>query len=83
MNRQSNRDLLVLFNQTIMSSQAIEQEVELLNTLLGNVERLENLVASHELININKYRVINKSLTLRTYFRERKDKLFVFLSCKN
>ena len=52
MNRQSNRDLLVLFNQTIMSSQAIEQEVELLNTLLGNVERLENLVAAHELINI-------------------------------
>ena len=38
---------------------------------------------SSELININKYRVINKSLTLRTYFRERKDKPFVFLSCKN
>lgn len=83
MNRQSKRDLLVLFNQTIMSSHAIEQEVELLNTLLGNVERLENLITAHELININKYRVINKSLTLRTYFRERKDKPFVFLSCKN
>ena len=62
MNRQSNRDLLVLFNQTIMSSQAIEQEVELLNTLLGNVERLENLVAAHELIIVQQINKIVRHL---------------------
>ena len=83
MNRQSNRDLLVLFNQTVMSPQAIEQEVVLLHTLLCTVERLDNLITAHELIDVNKYRITNKQLTLRSFFRERKEKPFVFLSCKN
>jgi hypothetical protein len=83
MNRQSNRDLLVLFNQTVMSPQAIEQEVELLHTLLCNVERLDNLITAHELIDVNKYRIISNTLKLRTFFRQRQEKPFVFLNCKN
>jgi len=34
-----NRDLLVLFNQELMTPQAIEHEVELLHQLLYNVEK--------------------------------------------
>jgi hypothetical protein len=83
MNRQSNRDLLVLFNQPVMSPQAIEQEVELLHTLLCAIERLDNLITAHELIDVNKYCITNKHLTLRTFFRQQKEKPFVFLNCKN
>ena len=81
--KQPNRELLVLFNETIMPPKAIEYEVEQLHALLCTVERLNNLVAAHEIININKYRVINKPLALRTFLRQKQTKPFVFLNCKN
>lgn len=78
-----NRDLLVLFNQELMSPQAIEHEVELLHELLYTVERIENMIIAHEVIDLNKYKVINKPLELRTTIRQRELKPFVFLNCKN
>lgn len=78
-----NRDLLVLFNQELMSPQAMENEVELLHELLFTVERLDNLVIAHEIIDFNKYKVINKHSTLRKIIRLQELKPFVFLSCKN
>ena len=51
----SNRDLLVLFNQELMTPQSIEQEVELLHQLLYGIERIENLIIAHEAINLNKF----------------------------
>ncbi len=79
----SNRDLLVLFNQEIMTPQAIEHEVELLHQLLYSIERLENIVIAHEIIDLNKYKVIKKQVHLRKIFRLRELKPFVFLNCKN
>ena len=79
----ANRDLLVLFNQELMTPQSIEHEVELLHQLLYNIERVENLITAHEVIDLNKYKVSNKSLLLRKYFRQRELKPFVFLNCKN
>lgn len=78
-----NRDLLVLFNQELMSPQAMENEVELLHELLFSVERLENLVAAHEIIDLNKYKVINKEIMVSKIIRLQELKPFVFLNCKN
>ncbi len=78
-----NRDLLVLFNQELLSPQAIEHEVEMLHELLFIVERLDNLVTAHEILDLNKYKVINKALTLRTTIHKQELKPFVFLNCKN
>ena len=78
-----NRDLLVLFNQEIMTPQAIEHEVELLHQLLYTIESIENLIVAHEILDLNKYRVINKSLPLRKLIHQRELKPFVFLNCKN
>jgi hypothetical protein len=78
-----NRDLLVMFNQELMTPQAIEQQVELLHELLFSVERMENLAAAHEIIDLNKYKVINKSLIVRNTIRTQVLKPFVFLNCKN
>ena len=78
-----NRDLLVLFNQELLSPQAIEHEVELLHELLFRVERLDNLVIAHEILDLNKYKVINNSLTLRNTIHKQELKPFIFLNCKN
>ena len=82
MNRM-NRDLLVLFNQELLSPQAIENEVELLHELLFTVERLDNLVTAHEILDLNKYKVINKVATLRNTIHKQELKPFIFLNCKN
>ena len=78
-----NRDLLVLFNQELMTPQAIEHEVELLHELLCMVEQLDNLVLAHEIIDLNKYKVINKANILRSVFHQQELKPFIFLNCKN
>lgn len=79
----TNRDLLVLFNQEIMSPQAIEQEVELLHEILYSVENLENIITAHEAIDVNKYKVFNAPHLLKGIFRQRELKPFLFLNCKN
>ena len=43
----SNRDLLVLFKQDLMTPQAIEHEVGWLHELLFTVERLDNFATAH------------------------------------
>ncbi len=78
-----NRDLLVLFNQEIMTPQAIEHEVELLHQLLYSIEGIENFITVHEILDLNKYRIINKPIHLRKLIRRRELKPFVFLNCKN
>ena len=82
MNRM-NRDLLVLLNQDLLSPQAIEHEVELLHELLYEVERLDNLVIAHEILDLNKYKVINKTMIVRDTIRKQVLKPFIFLNCKN
>ena len=82
MNRM-NRDLLVLFNQELLIPQAIEHEVELLHELLHLVERLDNIVTAHEIIDLNKYKVIFKRIAIRNTIRKQELKPFVFLNCKN
>ena len=82
MNRM-NRDLLVLFNQELLSPQAIEHEVEMLHELLFTVERLENLVIAHEILDLNKYKVINNKVVLRNTIHKQELKAFIFLNCKN
>ncbi|HTB52849.1 MAG TPA: hypothetical protein VK718_08750 [Ferruginibacter sp.] len=78
-----NRDLMVLFNQDLMTPQAMEHEVELLHELLYNVERVDNLIIAYEVIDLNKYRISNKPQLLRKVFRSKQSKAFVFLNNKN
>ena len=79
----SNRDLLVLFKQELKNPQAIEREVSWLHGLLYSVERLDNLVTAHELIDLCKYRVVGKQRAIKDYLRSNKEKPFVFLNNKN
>ena len=79
----TNRDLLVLFNQELMTPQAIEHEVELLHGILYSVECIDNIVTAHEVIDVNKYKIFNTPKQLQGIIRQRELKPFVFLNCKN
>ena len=78
-----NRDLLVMFNQELMSPQAIEHQVEKLHELLFDVEKMDNLVIAHEVIDLNKYKVHNKKVLVKNIIRLQELKPFIFLNCKN
>ena len=79
----SNRDLLVLFKEELMSPQAIEHEVELLHELLYSVEQIDNLVTAHEVINLNNYKIQNQYNIIRNTIRRKELKPFIFLNNKN
>ncbi len=79
----SNRDLLVLFKEELMSPQAIEHEVEMLHELLYAVEKIENLVIAHEVINLNRYKIHNQFNIIRNTIRKKVLKPFIFLNNKN
>ncbi|MDQ6755927.1 MAG: hypothetical protein M3004_03240 [Bacteroidota bacterium] len=79
----SNRDLLVLFKEDLMSPQAIEHEVELLHELLYTVEKIENLITAHEVINLNKYKIQKQFHIIRNTILQKVLKPFVFLNNKN
>lgn len=72
-----------MFNQELMSPQAIEQQVELLHELLLDVERMENLAIAHEVIDLNKYKVISKYNIIKDTIKVQELKPFIFLNCKN
>jgi hypothetical protein len=78
-----NRDLLVLFKEELMSPQAIEHEVELLHELLYDVEKIENLITSHEVINLNNYKIQHNPNIIRNTILKKELKPFIFLSNKN
>ncbi len=79
----SNRDLLVLFKQDLMTPQAIEHEVGWLHELLFNVERIDNFVTAHELIDLNKYKITNSIVEIKKMVRRKKEQPFVFMNNKN
>ena len=79
----SNRDLLVLFNQELMTPQALEHEVVLLHELLYKVEQIDNLVIAHEILDLHRYKVVSNPLALRKFVKQRQEKPFVFLNNKN
>jgi len=66
-----------------MTPQAIEHEVEMLHRLLYSIERIENIIIAHEVIDLNSYKIISKAPQLRKLIRRRELKPFVFLNCKN
>lgn len=78
-----NRDLLVMFNQELMSPQAIELQVEKLHEMLYDVERMENIAKAHEVIDVNKYKISNTGPEVKNIIRLQELTAFVFLNCKN
>jgi hypothetical protein len=78
-----NRDILVLFKQELMTPQAMEQQVMLLHEMLFHVEKMDNVVTAHEILDLNKFKVISKATRIKEFLRLSKDVPFVFLNNLN
>jgi hypothetical protein len=74
-----NRDLLVLLKDDTLSEQAIEQEVEKLNNMLFNLESSDSFYTSHELMDMNRYKVFHDKRQIQQVIREKQIKPFIFL----
>ncbi len=80
----SNRDLLVMFKQRMMTQQDIDREVMLLNELLFTTERLDNFVQAHEVLDFNRYKIIKTAVEIKKLIRQNKlSKPFIFFNNKN
>ena len=80
----ANRDLLVMFRQRMMTQQDIDNEVMQLNTILFTTERLDNFVNAHEVLDLNKYKIIQNPVEIKKLIRQQKlQKPFIFFSNKN
>ena len=77
-----NRDLLVMFKEQ-SNPQAIENEVEQLHELLYAVEKIENVVTAHEVIDINKRKIYSSKILICETLKFKKLKPFVFLNNMN
>ncbi|MEO5501722.1 MAG: hypothetical protein ABIR31_09800 [Ginsengibacter sp.] len=77
-----NRDLLVMFKEQ-SNPQTIENEVEQLHELLFAVEKIENVVKAHEVININKRKIFSTKMLISETLKHKKLKPFIFLNNLN
>lgn len=78
-----NRDLLVLTKKETMNPLELEHEVELIIDLLYHVENVEAFCIANEIIDLNRYKIINKANLIQRVIKEKELKPFVFISNKN
>ncbi|HXL56606.1 MAG TPA: hypothetical protein VN958_10135 [Chitinophagaceae bacterium] len=78
-----NRDLLVLTKKESMNPGELEHEVELLVDLLYHVENMDAFCNANEIIDVNRYKIIQKCRLVQRIVRERRLRPFVFISNKN
>ena len=81
--KKPNRDLLVLFKQGNLSPQDMDLEVSRLHRMLFDTEKIDNLITTHELLDLNTYRIEKGYVPLIKYIRQRREVAFVFLNCLN
>ena len=76
-----HRDILVLLKNEFMSNDALQQEVEMLNTLLAQAEAPESFCTAHELIDRNKITSRKNRILKETHYKTLRP--FRFLINKN
>ena len=80
--KSSNRDLLVLSKGATTDKREMAHEVEKLHQLLFHAESLENFCIANEIIDINKFKIIDKPLKIQKILRKGL-KAFQFVNNKN
>jgi hypothetical protein len=79
----SKRDLLVLSKEINDDPDLMEREIEILDSILYQVETLYELCLCCELIDVNRYKIIRKPFLLEKAIRQKAFKPFQFLFNKN
>jgi len=79
----SNRDLLLLSRNAAANKADLQLEVEKLHKILIEAESMKNFCTVNELIDINKYRIIDNPRKIERIIRQNNIKPFTFISNKN
>lgn len=77
------RDLILLRKDDQLDELNIEKEVECLDHLLQMVETISSLSKAHELIDMNRYKIYQDTLTVSKALKQKEDKPFQFIINKN
>lgn len=75
------RDILVL-NKSKADEIEMKEELDVLNILLHHAETLQSFCTSHEVIDVNKYKIYQQQHIIQKYLKEA-NKPFVFICNKN
>lgn len=78
-----NRDLLVLTKRISMKPGELKHEIERIVELLRHVENMDAYCAAIEVIDLNRYRIIQKNCLVMRVLRGNKQKPFVFICNRN
>jgi hypothetical protein len=81
--KNANRDLLVLLKDDTIDQQLIGAQLAQLNRLLIQLETEDNLCKAHELIDVNRYEIVQKNSKMIKLLKQDKLKPFQFLLNKN
>ncbi|MCS3797950.1 hypothetical protein [Niastella sp. OAS944] len=81
--KNANRDLLVLVKDAYTNKEAMQYELQQLNTLLVNFETLESFCIAHEVFDIQKFRILTKRSQLKKIIEKDTLKPFMFICNKN
>jgi hypothetical protein len=79
----SKRDLLVLSKRVSEDPRKLEHEVEVLDVILFQTETIRNLCITCEVIDVNRYKIIQKHTRLEKILKQEELKPFQFLFNKN
>jgi hypothetical protein len=78
-----NRDLLVFTKKQITNKAELERQIEQLNDLFYLVEASNAACIANEVIDLNRYKIINNMYRVRSILQASHLKPFVFISSKN
>jgi len=79
----ANRDLLLLSKKTSPDPKELEHEVEQLHELLFSVESFPNFCIANEILDLNKYKIIQKANRIERIIKKNSLKPFQFILNKN
>ena len=77
------RDLILLRKDDQLDELNIEREVECLNYLLQTVETISSLCKAHELIDMNRFKIYQDTLSITKALKQKELKPFQFIINKN
>ena len=77
------RDLILLRKEDQFDELNIEREVECLNYLLQTVETISSLCKAHELIDMNRFKIYQDTLSITKALKQKELNPFQFIINKN
>lgn len=81
--KEANRDLLVLSHNTRLTEKQLDLQMAALHQLLYQLESWEQFCIANEIIDANRYQIIQKPYKMQQALQEAKTKPFLFVCNKN